>query len=1152
MPAVGEVVTVRYTGRGRVRRPASRRWCGTSAACRPRAGRSRGSGSRWCPTRRRSPTSTGARASATRAPRRCAAFAAASCPWFFGETLHFRIVAVGAGGMTLRTTHADPPLLPRRGARLRAAPGVDRRRARPWAADVGAARRRRRRPRGRRRVGRPAARAAQRAVALSAGRRRDAHARGAARRRPRRPGRRAGGHLRLRHVGAPTTRRSSPCACTPTRPRATSTARRSPTCARRSTPTRATSPAASAGGSSATLRVIFVDGDPARSQYVALGGHEVPQWLWDAGFVEGGAGATHPDFQRAGLYVPLMQHLFRVAVQSGHRYVLGACPDELARDVPRHGLRACSRTRTVEPKPGWRFRSHLLYADAERLLRDDARVAGPSPPWRPPSPSPACRPRPERGSAMSHDLASELAAAAARRDVTTFRADAARRAGPGHRGRARRAGRGSDRRGRRRAGRAARAARPGPRARRAARGARLRDAVERRAGRPRAGRASARGPSIRGAAGWCTSCPSRCTASCAWTATATRSPTDEQERLARALRGRRRPVGRARGGVDDGARGHRRRAAAGRLRRARPLEPQPGGRAASPTSASARSCWPRARSPSSIPYIRVVAYPGRRRGDDHRRVRRRRRRGRRRVRRPGDEGAPARARARRGPARGHGHEPSRDARRRALRPRAATGRPFHGLLGDVTSADARRPDDQAEGPVRDPHPRPGEPHGPGGGVDGRGQGDASRRGRSSRPTSRSAARWWPTPCGGSRSASSPRSGRFYADLDDADRRRAPGAAGAGARRPSRRRAGRRRHGCRPPAPGRRRPRSSASSSPARARRRPAGTCSRGASRRGRTSSARGSTRRGRRCWTSATARRCSRSAPRSRRRRSAPARSASSRRAGRSRRTARCGSSRSSAGRHARDEEAVEAAVAALLQPAHRRRRRRSRRPSSRGSRAAARRSTRASSAGDALAELGTALGALDRVRFLSPRLRRDLIGELRFTAAGGACLARRHRRRLARARRRRPRGDGRPAHRRRAWTSSRGWTAAGASATPPATRSPASAGAIVLRAAAVDRAALARRRPRAHAAVARGHAPRAGRPSVGLAVPLPAPARGRRLAGGVGAHGADRRGRRVRARRRRSTASARSCSSCGCRAGDPPSVRSLRRPVDEVLAFAA
>jgi molybdopterin/thiamine biosynthesis adenylyltransferase len=37
--------------------------------------------------------------------------------------------------------------------------------------------------------------------------------------------------------------------------------------------------------------------------------------------------------------------------------------------------------------------------------------------------------------------------------------------------------------------------------------------------------------------------------------------------------------------------------------------------------------------------------------------------------------------------------------------------------------------------------------------------------------------------------------------------------------------------------------------------------------------------------------------------------------------------------------------------------------------------------AGDVLTELGTALGALDRVRFLSPRLRRDLMGELRFSA---------------------------------------------------------------------------------------------------------------------------------------------------------------------------
>jgi GNAT superfamily N-acetyltransferase len=113
------------------------------------------------------------------------------------------------------------------------------------------------------------------------------------------------------------------------------------------------------------VRVIFVDGDPARSQYVSMGGHVVPQWLWEAGFVEAGAGAVHPDFQRAGLYGPLMDEVGRVAAQAGCRYVLGACPDELVRMYGRMGYEVIE-TRTVEPKPGWRFRSHLLVADLER------------------------------------------------------------------------------------------------------------------------------------------------------------------------------------------------------------------------------------------------------------------------------------------------------------------------------------------------------------------------------------------------------------------------------------------------------------------------------------------------------------------------------------------------------------------------------------------------------------------------------------------------------------------------------------------------------------------------------------------------------------------------------------------------------------------
>jgi GNAT superfamily N-acetyltransferase len=114
------------------------------------------------------------------------------------------------------------------------------------------------------------------------------------------------------------------------------------------------------------VRVIYVDGDPAKSQYVSAGGHEVPEWLWKAGFVEAGAGATDPEFQRAGLFVPLMQHAARVALQSGSRYMLGACDDELLGMYQQMGF-VLVETRMVEPKPGWSFRSHLILLDLQDL-----------------------------------------------------------------------------------------------------------------------------------------------------------------------------------------------------------------------------------------------------------------------------------------------------------------------------------------------------------------------------------------------------------------------------------------------------------------------------------------------------------------------------------------------------------------------------------------------------------------------------------------------------------------------------------------------------------------------------------------------------------------------------------------------------------------
>jgi hypothetical protein len=99
---------------------------------------------------------------------------------------------------------------------------------------------------------------------------------------------------------------------------------------------------------------------------VSMGGHQVPHWLWEAGFVEAGAGAMDPDFQKAGLFVPLMAHCTRVAVESGHRFILGACDDDLLGMYAEQGYELLE-TREVEPNPGWRFRSHLIYQDIDRV-----------------------------------------------------------------------------------------------------------------------------------------------------------------------------------------------------------------------------------------------------------------------------------------------------------------------------------------------------------------------------------------------------------------------------------------------------------------------------------------------------------------------------------------------------------------------------------------------------------------------------------------------------------------------------------------------------------------------------------------------------------------------------------------------------------------
>jgi GNAT superfamily N-acetyltransferase len=340
VPKVGDTVRVRYTGRGASgeTQDAIVRHVGTLRGL-PRVGLSL---VHDAPDEER------------RWPALLEACASARCPWFFGETLRFRIAAAGATGITLRGTEPLPP---------RAQLDLDL-----HLADIGIER-----ARGRVRAVRgeeidvawidPPPRLLARF--LLAG---DETLSPAALRAGGLPVGNVAAEVSYGYAGSPQELREILALRLRAHQaeghlnRGTAADLRSPfdshsrhlTCRL-------------GGRIVGYVRVIFVDGDPARSQYVSWGGHELPRWLWDAGFVEAGAGAVHPDFQRAGLFVPLMQHAYRVAVQSGHRYVLGACDDGLLGMYREMGFEHLEE-RIVEPRSGWRFRSHLICADTEKVL----------------------------------------------------------------------------------------------------------------------------------------------------------------------------------------------------------------------------------------------------------------------------------------------------------------------------------------------------------------------------------------------------------------------------------------------------------------------------------------------------------------------------------------------------------------------------------------------------------------------------------------------------------------------------------------------------------------------------------------------------------------------------------------------------------------
>lgn len=78
----------------------------------------------------------------------------------------------------------------------------------------------------------------------------------------------------------------------------------------------------------ASARIVFNNGLRERSEHVGYG-VEIPEWLWEEGFVEGSRVCTDPDFRGSDLLINLIQRMSIIVTQTGYRYLLMNCEDSL-------------------------------------------------------------------------------------------------------------------------------------------------------------------------------------------------------------------------------------------------------------------------------------------------------------------------------------------------------------------------------------------------------------------------------------------------------------------------------------------------------------------------------------------------------------------------------------------------------------------------------------------------------------------------------------------------------------------------------------------------------------------------------------------------------------------------------------------------------
>jgi hypothetical protein len=112
-----------------------------------------------------------------------------------------------------------------------------------------------------------------------------------------------------------------------------------------------------------TSRLVWNNGDKCKSEIEA---HcPLPEWIWQAGFVELSRSATMPGLRGRDVFPSLRRHALRAAYQAGYRYILSDCEGHMLEPYLTRGAKEMGVT-FIHPLEGKTL--HVLYYDIESLL----------------------------------------------------------------------------------------------------------------------------------------------------------------------------------------------------------------------------------------------------------------------------------------------------------------------------------------------------------------------------------------------------------------------------------------------------------------------------------------------------------------------------------------------------------------------------------------------------------------------------------------------------------------------------------------------------------------------------------------------------------------------------------------------------------------